>query len=233
MGLLGDDQEWNIALQEASVSATAAEMRRLFCQMLIFCDVSRPVALLQTHKDSMSEDIPLILSDVLHMPATEVNASDLEGGLMYELQAILNFYGKSVTDFSMDLPPPELLDILTNRAIMEERSYNQEQLRSESIVLVAQLNPEQRLIFDEVIHGINSHEQKLIFVYGHGGTGKTYIWKSIISTLRSQGKIVLAVASSGIASLLLPSGRTAHTRFKIPLDLIDESVCSIKKKILS
>ena len=122
MGLLGDDQEWNIALQEASVSATAAKMRRLFCQMLIFCDVSRPVALLQTHKDSMSEDIPLILSDVLHMPAIEVNASDLEGGLMYELQAILNFYGKSVTDFSMDLPPPELLDILTNRAIMEERS---------------------------------------------------------------------------------------------------------------
>ena len=41
--------------------------------------------------------------------------------------------------------------------------------------------------------------------------------------------IVLAVASSGIASLLLPSGRTAHSRLKIPLDLTDESVCNIKK----
>lgn len=47
--------------------------------------------------------------------------------------------------------------------------------------------------------------------------------------LRAEGKIVLAVASSGIASLLLPSGRTAHSRFKLPLELTDESVCSIKK----
>ncbi|GKA30666.1 DNA helicase, partial [Tanacetum coccineum] len=44
-----------------------------------------------------------------------------------------------------------------------------------------------------------------------------------------QGKIVLAVASSGIASLLLPAGRTAHSRFKLPLELTDESLCNIKK----
>ncbi|GKA96251.1 DNA helicase [Tanacetum coccineum] len=32
-----------------------------------------------------------------------------------------------------------------------------------------------------------------------------------------------------IVSLLLPSGRTAHSRFKIPLNLKDESICNIKK----
>ncbi|GJV33575.1 DNA helicase [Tanacetum coccineum] len=57
-----------------------------------------------------------------------------------------------------------------------------------------------------------TNEQELIFVYGHGGTGRTFIWKTILSTLRSEGKIVLAVASSCIASLLLPSGRTTHSR---------------------
>ncbi|GJU26596.1 DNA helicase [Tanacetum coccineum] len=49
------------------------------------------------------------------------------------------------------------------------------------------------------------------------------------STLRSEEKIVLAVASSGIASLLLPSGRTAHSRFKLPLELTEESLCRITK----
>ncbi|KAL3627784.1 hypothetical protein CASFOL_029147 [Castilleja foliolosa] len=44
-----------------------------------------------------------------------------------------------------------------------------------------------------------------------------------------QLKIVLAVAASGIASLLLPAGRTAHSRFKIPIDLTDESMCHAKK----
>ncbi|XP_071718051.1 ATP-dependent DNA helicase pfh1-like [Rutidosis leptorrhynchoides] len=46
---------------------------------------------------------------------------------------------------------------------------------------------------------------------------------------KSEGKIVLAVASSGISSLLLLAGRTAHSRFKLPIDLTDETVCNIKK----
>nr|GEU51474.1 DNA helicase [Tanacetum cinerariifolium] len=53
--------------------------------------------------------------------------------------------------------------------------------------------------------------------------------KTIFYTLRCEGKIVLAVASSDIASLLLSAGGTAHSRFKILLDLTDTSVCAIKK----
>ena len=64
---------------------------------------------------------------------------------------------------------------------------------------------------------------------GYGGTGKTYLWKAITTKLRSEGKIVLAVASSGIAALLLQGGRTAHSRFHIPLNLTDESTCDIKQ----
>jgi hypothetical protein len=42
---------------------------------------------------------------------------------------------------------------------------------------------------------------------------------------------VLVVASSGIASLLLLGGRTAHSRFKIPIDLHDESTCNITQQM--
>jgi hypothetical protein len=42
---------------------------------------------------------------------------------------------------------------------------------------------------------------------------------------------VLAVASSGIASLLLLGGRTAHSRFKISIDLHDESICNITQQM--
>ncbi|GJR63091.1 DNA helicase [Tanacetum coccineum] len=58
---------------------------------------------------------------------------------------------------------------------------------------------------------------------------KHFIWKTINSTLRSEGNIILVVASSCIASLLLPSGRTAHSRFKLPLELTKESLCRITK----
>ena len=119
MGLLGNDQEWNIALDEAALSATAGQIRSLFCQILIFCDVSNPGLLFQSHSNDMSEDIPTILSQVLHMKDIHVNDDDLQAGLLYELEVTLRFYGKSLKDFAIELPPRHLLEILHNRAIME------------------------------------------------------------------------------------------------------------------
>ncbi|XP_057719954.1 uncharacterized protein LOC130934396 [Arachis stenosperma] len=66
------------------------------------------------------------------------------------------------------------------------------------------------------------------FVYGHGRCGKTFIWNVLSFDIRSRGKIVLNVASSRIASLLLPSRRTVHSRFSIPITITDESTCNIK-----
>jgi hypothetical protein len=55
------------------------------------------------------------------------------------------------------------------------------------------------------------------------------MWKAITTKLWSKGKIVLAVASCGIAALLLDGGRTTHSRFHIPLNITDESTCDIKQ----
>ncbi|XP_076924323.1 uncharacterized protein LOC143586728 [Bidens hawaiensis] len=88
---------------------------------------------------------------------------------------------------------------------------------------------QQKVIYDDVLTAITSSNQILAFVYGHGGTRKTFLWSTIISAICCKGDVVLAVAASGIASLLLPSGRTTHSRFKIPLDLADDSLCDIKK----
>lgn len=41
------------------------------------------------------------------------------------------------------------------------------------------------------------------------------------------GLIVLPLASSGIASMLMPGGRTAHSRFRIPIVIDDCSSCAI------
>ncbi|XP_058733236.1 uncharacterized protein LOC131604839 [Vicia villosa] len=56
------------------------------------------------------------------------------------------------------------------------------------------------------------------------------MWNTLSAALRSKKKIVLPVASSGIASLLLPGGRTAHSRFKIFVPTLETSICNINKK---
>ncbi|XP_071708941.1 uncharacterized protein [Rutidosis leptorrhynchoides] len=140
------------------------------------------------------------------------------------------WYSKSVSDFGLPRIPQHLIDDLQNRLIMEEKNYDRETLLAEKIILESKLNSKQLMIYNLVISSNSSRKQELIFVYGHGGTGKTFLWKAITTAFRADGKIVLTMASSGIVSLLLPAGRTAHSRFKIPIDLTDESMCNIKKK---
>jgi hypothetical protein len=92
--------------------------------------------------------------------------------------------------------------------------------------MCAQLNTEQQAIYSRVIKSVESNEQLLCFVSGHGGTGKTFLWNAIVSSLRSNRHVVPTVASCGVASLLLPGGRTTHSRFKIPLEINEQSQCS-------
>ena len=60
--------------------------------------------------------------------------------------------------------------------------------------------------------------------------GKTYLWNKLISKFQSEKHIVLAVASSRIASLLLPRGKIAHSMFKIPLQPNETLVCYFDKR---
>ena len=74
---------------------------------------------------------------------------------------------------------------------------------------------------------MQSKNEACSFLHGYGGTGKTFMWRTLASALRSKHEIVLTVATSGIASLLLPGGRTAHSKFKIPVPTLDNSTCKI------
>src|SRR6266496_1113392 len=55
-----------------------------------------------------------------------------------------------------------------------------------------------------------------------------YIYSTLLGKVRLNGDIALAVASSGIAALLLSGGRTAHSCFKIPINIHEDSTCFIK-----
>ncbi|RYR09714.1 hypothetical protein Ahy_B05g078101 [Arachis hypogaea] len=48
------------------------------------------------------------------------------------------------------------------------------------------------------------------------------------SAIRFRENIILNVTFNRIASLLLPGGRTAHSRFTITIIITDESTCNIK-----
>nr|XP_043625766.1 ATP-dependent DNA helicase PIF1-like [Erigeron canadensis] len=54
-----------------------------------------------------------------------------------------------------------------------------------------------------------------------------YVRKTLSAAVCSRHEIVLNVASSGIAALLLSGGRTSHSQFHIPIYITEDSMCSI------
>ncbi|GKE36573.1 ATP-dependent DNA helicase PIF1 [Tanacetum coccineum] len=74
---------------------------------------------------------------------------------------------------------------------------------------------------------VDADSSGVFFIDGPGGTGKTFLYKSLIATVRSRGLIALATAS---AANNMTGGRTAHSRFKISINLTTNSICNIKKQ---
>ncbi|XP_075645519.1 uncharacterized protein LOC142616582 [Castanea sativa] len=218
LGLLDGDKEWHEALNHASCWASGKQLRELFVTMLIFCDVADPYKLWISNWQLLSEDILHRQRTVLRYDNLHLDDFQLQNYALCEIEQILIKSGRSLHEFeTIPYPNTLLLRQSNNRVLQEELDYDRNSLAAEHIKLLAGLNIDQRNIYDEVINSISENKGGFFFVYGHGGTGKTYLWKTIICRLCSEGKIVIAIASSGIAALLLPGGRTAHSRFQIPL----------------
>ncbi len=49
-----------------------------------------------------------------------------------------------------------------------------------------------------------------------------------MARVKSENKIALAVATSGIAASLLDGGKTVHSTFKVPLNVDADTTCGIK-----
>jgi ATP-dependent DNA helicase PIF1 len=69
---------------------------------------------------------------------------------------------------------------------------------------------------------------QLFFIDGPAGTGKTFLYNTLIARLAVEGKRVRASASSGIAALLIRNARTAHSTFNIPINLDSTSTCNFE-----
>lgn len=217
------------SLEEAALWASSHQLRKLFTYILLFSEVADPSHLWNKTWHLLGDDIAHQLN-MLH-PHLKKNVPEtlLKNHILSYLEKDLSQVGTSLSVFHLPLPSSELISALDNRLLQEQLSFNHPGLRAEADSLRASLNVEQLKCYDNIIASVNGGLGQFFFVYGHGGTGKTFLWRAIISSVRSSGKIVLPVASSGLAALLFDGGTTSHSRFKIPIDISDKSTCDIKR----
>lgn len=116
---------------------------------------------------------------------------------LQKIERFLRDCGRSFLDFpTMPIPiyNEDEVDI-TNRLIRDELCYNRHALSGEHDQLVLSLTIEQKSMYRKIRTVVNDNTGGLFFLYDFRGTGKTLIWKTLSSAIRSKGDIVLTVAS--------------------------------------
>jgi chromosomal replication initiation ATPase DnaA len=177
----------------------------------------------------LADDIQYRFRELVGNPGYQVPDIELRNHLLDELSSLFSRNGTRMRDHNLPEMTTHLESASGNRLIQEEHSYCADQLMGEAENLINKLNEQQLTAFKSITETVLNDRPGFFFVSGYGGTGKTFLWGAVVAWLRAHQKIVLTVASSGVAALLLPGGRTAHSRFKIPCDLDDSSICDIKR----
>jgi len=230
MGLLEDDNQYHLAMEEAIVSNSPASIRTLFAVILAWCEPSNPLEIYDNHKEAMAEDF-LYEQRTLHRDQQLEMNDDIFNLALGDLQEkVISMGGRQLSEYG--LPQPQLVD--SDRFAREyRREINYDRGEQQAYVAhnAALLTIDQRDVYDSFCTMVDRNQGGLMFLDAPGGTGKTFLINLILARIRSEGKIALATASSGIAATLLTGGRTLHSTFKIPLDLnaMDIPVCSIKR----
>ncbi|CAN0904888.1 ATP-dependent DNA helicase PIF1 [Linum grandiflorum] len=219
LGLLATDDEWNDVMAEVSHWGMPPLIRSTFVSLLMFCSVASPVTLFEQWWPSMADDfrrrVDCITADAIPAHLSET----LRNQVLESLQNLLHNYSSSLQHVHLPHPAVSPSAASTNDLIAQQLDYDTTHENNNYVSSYRSLNHHQKLAHDAILSSIQEDKGKLFFLYGHGGTGKTFLYNCIIAKVRSLG----------IAATLLPGGVTAHSRFKIPIDVDHASTCSIKK----
>ncbi|XP_004501122.1 uncharacterized protein, partial [Cicer arietinum] len=231
LGLLQDDNEFVYAITEASQLASGHQLRRLFVILLFMNSMTNPFVVWEATWKLLCDGILYEKRKMLNNPGLQISDDELKNICLVELDKLLFMSGKSLKSFkTMPCPTHSNMNQFENRFLADELNYDKDELAATHISLLSSLTAEQRSVYDQIIASVMTNSGGFYFLYGYGGTGKTFIWRTLSAALRSQGSIVLNIASSGIAALLLPGGKTAHSALKIPLVTTETSTCDIKQR---
>ena len=194
-------------------------LRRLFATILVFCLPTGVRELWNEFYPYMEEDYP---STSVTTETSHTNK------LLNDLEVLLLQHEKHITEYDLPISTRESdNDLFVPRLIQDELTVPNE---DEELTLIEKLNNDQRVAYETIMTVIDRKESMIFFVNRPGGTRKTFLYHIILATLRKAGHIAIATATSSVVAILLPSGRTAHFKFKIPLTPDASSTCSISKQ---
>ncbi|XP_046389348.1 uncharacterized protein LOC124158205 [Ischnura elegans] len=207
LGLVEDEEEYADALGEASEFMVAHTLRSFF---VLLCNIGAPGAILwEKYKNSLSED---------YLDRHPENPDAAYTSSLLAIDRGLRRQGSCLTDHGL----PYVQDVTTELS-REQVQYSREKERSFVDEWQPKLSEDQKIFYTHIesLFQDNNRRDRILFLDGPGGYGKTALLRVILAYARGHGYIALAVASSGIAASNMQGGTTAHSMFRLPIDLGD------------
>ncbi|CAB3241119.1 unnamed protein product [Arctia plantaginis] len=200
--LLEDDNHWDLTLADAALTSTPNNIRQLFALILTTCYPSQAQTLWEKYKNCMTEDILHRIRQTNQCQNIDYTPEMYNEALVLIEDLCVLISNLPLNHYGMPSPNRPATDLQNKKIFMIGLCW--------------------LLLLNKAF---------FFFLDAPGGTGKTFLISLILAKIRSQQKIALAVASSGIAATLLDGGRTAHSTFKLPLDVHNkpDAMCNIKK----
>ena len=235
-GMLENDDLWCAGMDEAVKQSMPCQLRMMFVEMLTFCSISDPVRFWNRYKQSLSEDylydVDTKLRENPDDPSADTVAEDEHGRWSWravlDIQELLEDSRRTLREFGIPSPPQELITTEIEKEVRGYFNFSYQDIESN----VAKLNLDQTAAFDQIMEAVERSNDRdytgptVFFVDGVGGSGKTFVYKTLMMIVRMQSPedrergvhpIAVAMASNGLPAQLLPSGTTVHRRFRLPI----------------
>ncbi|KAL5556627.1 hypothetical protein UlMin_038863 [Ulmus minor] len=151
------------------------------------------------------------LWEKFHIPMSEdyaqlnISPFHVTNKALQHLAFMLESMGKNINQYHL-----VNYDIILSKEETFMKEINEElaiTVSQEDLSCISTLNTEQKYAYDLILNKLLNNE-----------------------AVRSKKLIALATASSGVAAAIMPGGRTAHSRFKLPLDIEEKATCSVSKQ---
>ncbi|XP_060846147.1 ATP-dependent DNA helicase PIF1-like [Rhopalosiphum padi] len=225
--LLENDAHWDQTLNDAVISSHAHQIRTLFSIIIPTCFPSNPIDLWIKYKDYMCDDILYQIQNRMGNPNIQISEEIYNEALISIEDMCLIMSNKLLIQLGLTAPNRPMHDAF-NQELHRERLYDLNALKELIQTNLPLLNEQQKYVFETLMNVTNDETGGIYFLDAPGGTGKTFLISLILATIRSQNKIALALASSGIAATLLEGGRTA---LKLPLNMQsnETATCNVSK----
>ena len=111
--------------------------------------------------------------------------------------------------------------------ILDECTYNVDNLRDIVEWDYTCLNADQRVAFDALYQAVASSERDMFFLDEFDDIEKIFLINLILMKIQSDEDIALTTTFSDITATLLNESTTTHSRFKISIDINSDSICNI------